>query len=432
VAHQVTHADSARFYMEYSDDDLAWPPWGNIRQPVLQRVLLMSQPSAVAHARCTCSCWYVETQQNEFWKQLYRAQFGGGEMCNGSLSWLAEYFNDALLTCPSAINFMEMPRTCRPRAGHAAVLLDGGQKVLLLFGATDGFEFLDDAEVFDIKSGTSHLLEYIQPSPSPRWLHCAAQLGDDIWLCGGKGHHGIAMDSVWRLADLRQWRQSELHLPVAGHSMTKVGNGLLIFGGQTSLGLLSSATLRFDGVTVQALQVAPSPSPRFSHAACAAGSALCICGGWAPESSKPQWPSTDFLSDLWLLQPDAGSWFKLESVGGPSPRCQSALWPHGDHHVILFGGATHHKQPCSQNYGDILDDLCSLHVYNLQTRTWLPLDLEEPGLRGGVVAFVTLPGGDDDALLLGGMHSDAGDLEPTFHRSCWRVKLPMYNCDSLP
>lgn len=198
-----------------------------------------------------------------------------------------------------------------------------------------------------------------------------------------------------------------------------------MFGGRTTSshgvngGVLKSDTVVFYGLDAIQMHALSEPPARHCHAACAVGgNTLCVCGGWAP--SKPEFPSYSFLNDVWLLDISCASWTQLFTAGSPAPRCQHALWACGEH-VVLFGGAAHRCEPASQAYGDILEVMDTMHVLNLRTQAWLPLNVREPGMRGGVLAMT--PASDGSMLFFGGMHSDDGAQEPTFRNGAWRVNI---------
>jgi len=412
---------------------------------LFQRLLSWLEPHSVCQTSCACQSWQAATDSLGLWRELYirfcaldpESSEVHSDLFDG-LNCRQQLGQDWRWQHPTAMSFRKLSTSGDARSGHAAVLLKEQQVVVLIFGATDGFSFRSDLDFFDIRQQAFNRTRFLwqesattMPSPSARWQHAAALLPEqenEILVCGGlSSFGGHSRDSMWILkietgfspADERLcWTLLDGNLAIAAHSLNRIGDQLLLFGGKKAGGLLSSDTCTVHRRGAAKHEFEPRPPARHSHAACAVRDALCICGGWAPKRQN-EWPSNSFLRDLWLLDLKASSWSEVQTSSSPMARCQAALWSFEDH-LFLFGGARHHLEltpPAA--YGDVVDDMDSLHVLNLNTRAWLPTTQCHASLRGGVLGMAPLDGGS--VLLFGGMRSNPGEEMPIFLGGAWHV-----------
>lgn len=392
---------------------------------------------------------------------------------------------------------------CSPRAGHAAVLIPGGSLVAVFGGCTMGYRNRSDMDLVDLGGKQAVLGIKLEPKGAVQgWLQSAVLLdggpdrGPGIYLFGGSGDGHHTVDQLWRLdvgelcgphegyqrlqpIGQENWYRSFRHrppaapseerrfwpLPRAGHSASAaVAPGatcFYCFGGRglsdTDDGdeeCVLNDLLRFDAVSEIWTKLAPAgepPTPRWCHASAllqVPHLRLVVFGGWA------KYPASVFLNDTHIYDLAANTWEEIRTGGAiPTPRCQSVLCPilH-ETCLFLFGGAAHQAGSsfALSAYGDVVIDLCDLHVLDLTTQCWVRCHGNGyPALRGGVNAVVRTPcsnaspreqepkqgdrrsvldaSGDSQVWVLGGMHSDSGSQFPVFKGDVAALSIRLHN-----
>ncbi len=191
-----------------------------------------------------------------------------------------------------------------PRFFHASLLV--GRKVVVHGGWDGHMQCMGDLWVFN-----SDTFTWVQPrcagiQPSPRYGHSLSLLTDGRILCFG----GCTVSSIFPVPqyhnDLRQldtetmiWTKSTIQggEPPSkrhGHTTTKVGDGLIVFGGWGSGGLQNRACNQEGSGSFRLLESSPGTSierwtvpqtyqeiaHKYGHTMSAVGTRLYIIGGW--------------------------------------------------------------------------------------------------------------------------------------------------------
>jgi len=177
--------------------------------------------------------------------------------------------------------------------------------------------------------------------------------------------------------------------PLADHTLVPTGDGLVLFGGDGSIGQLHDETWKWDGQRWTLLHPKRHPSARMRHAAAydVRRKRLVLFGGSTAVSHG-------FFGDTWEF--DGSMWHRASPARSPSPRNDHAMTYDSDSgRVLLFGG---------RDRGGDCDDL-----WAWDGNTWTPLpasvrppprhehDLVFDEARGRVVLF----GGQEHASTLG-------------------------------
>lgn len=215
--------------------------------------------------------------------------------------------------------------------------------------------------------------------------HATAQLGARLVLFGGSSDYAL-LDDTWEWDGTRWLRRTPAVRPTPRrrHTLTTVGNKVLLFGGEGASGIQLNDLWEWDGSTWRKLVTPTSPPERQQHGAAALGNSLLIFGGL-----RYAFGGNTLLGDTWLWNGQA--WTELQGPA-PSARLGSALATLGNR-IILFGGAGY-------------DDL-----WEWTGTTWnpLPAAVPRPSARSGAAMINT--GGK--LLLFGGVNS-AGFSEETW------------------
>ncbi|KAM3254957.1 hypothetical protein ACQJBY_048405 [Aegilops geniculata] len=234
----------------------------------------------------------------------------------------------------------------KPRYKHGAAVV---QEKMYVFGGNHNGRYLGDIQVLDFKSlSWSKLEAKIQSEASESAERvlvapCAAQSlipsGNKILSLAGHTREHTESLSVkefdpqtctWSI--LRTYGKSPSSR--GGQSVTRVGDTLVVFGGEgdgrsllNDLHVLDLETMTWDEFE----STGTPPSPRSEHAAaCFADRYLLIFGGGSH--------STCF-SDLYLLDMQTMEWSRPEQQGIiPEPRAGHAGVAVGDNWVITGGG----------------------------------------------------------------------------------------------
>ena len=202
-------------------------------------------------------------------------------------------------------------------------------------------------------------------------------------------HAANAQSGTWSVAGTNAPRRD-------GHSMTKIGDRLYVFGGEyrdTRGDEIDSLTI-FDPDTTDWGEVEPETNPpaRRDHCAGAIDGKLYIFGGVGSNSQ--------YRSDVWMYDPAFTNWFFQDAQGTkPTARKLSASASFNDK-MYIFGG-----QDTNGYRGDLWE-------YNPATTNWTLLKAEDPPFnsppaRSGAQAFVH----EDKMYIFGGENEYGNPLQ---------------------
>ncbi|MDP3156201.1 MAG: kelch repeat-containing protein [Archangium sp.] len=207
--------------------------------------------------------------------------------------------------------------------------------------------------------------------------HATARLGSRLVLFGGTSDGGLR-DDTWEWDGTRWFRLNPFMRPTPrkGHTMTTVGNKVLLFGGEDDVNTQLNDLWEWDGNTWTKRVTTNYPPTRQQHGAAALGSSLLIFGGLRTQSG-----TNAPLGDTWLW--NGQTWTEVQGPA-PSARLGAALAALGNR-IILSGGV-------GLNFNDDL--------WEWTGTTWNPLTSAgpRPSARSGA-AMVNIGG---KLLLYGG------------------------------
>lgn len=253
-----------------------------------------------------------------------------------------------------------------PRSGHSAVLMSGG---IVIFGGANTEETFADAHMLDLSTGAWQAVAMQGAAPTPRTNHAAAAGPRGcMYVFGGYDAGGFFLNELWSLCAFRRTSDGgtaplaaswELVVPsgtvpaaVQGHSLTAVGQRLVLFGGYVAGSGASNDVHVFDPETrvwSQLQAVGPPPPPRQAHAAARHGNSVVLAGGCDTSSAQQA-----CFNDIWSLSLDDGRWERRSAgfSGWMSREGHTSTFVRG--RMFLFGGC--------QLAGDCYDDLLALET----------------------------------------------------------------------
>eukprot|EP01065_Artemidia_motanka_P020190 TRINITY_DN24182_c0_g1_i1.p1 TRINITY_DN24182_c0_g1~~TRINITY_DN24182_c0_g1_i1.p1 ORF type:complete len:387 (+),score=51.33 TRINITY_DN24182_c0_g1_i1:157-1161(+) len=237
----------------------------------------------------------------------------------------------------------------RARWGHAMARA-GRQGIVVHGGVGGGGAELGDCWLFLPRTTEWRRLkgaEDDEAAPLPRAMHTATHLGKgEVLVYGGaRGPKRCGDTRVLELTDgSASWRVLRTAAGGApprrcGHSATRVGSSVVIFGGQASprevLGDTHALTPEPDSEQWRWVQVgggSEQPRARFNHSASSVDGSLWVVGGRSA--------SGVCFDDCWELSCDSFSWRRVRLQGPPLPRIAGhiAAVLHGS--VVLHGGVS--------------------------------------------------------------------------------------------
>ncbi|KAJ1695217.1 hypothetical protein LUZ63_011915 [Rhynchospora breviuscula] len=220
-----------------------------------------------------------------------------------------------------------------PRFSHAAAMI--GSKMVVV-GGDSGHHLLDDTRILSLDKLTWALASpkvYLSPSGRSSKIpackgHCLVPWEKTIILVGGKTEPSSERVSVWSFdVETECWSRLEAkgEIPSArsGHTVSRAGQHLLLFGGENSKGKKLNDLHMFDLKSSMWLPLrykGTGPSPRSNHvAALHEDRNLFIFGGHSKSKT---------LNDLYSLDFETMVWSRIKTRGiHPSPRagCCGAL-----------------------------------------------------------------------------------------------------------
>lgn len=124
----------------------------------------------------------------------------------------------------------------QPRTNHAMVTF---QDKLYLFGGTNGIMWFNDVWTYDSRTSIWQELDCIGYIPSPREGHAATVVGEVAYFFGGRSPDGADLQELSAFKfSTRRWftfqNMGPSPLGRSGHSLTAVGNKVVILGGEGS------------------------------------------------------------------------------------------------------------------------------------------------------------------------------------------------------
>ncbi|KAG8048880.1 hypothetical protein GUJ93_ZPchr0009g416 [Zizania palustris] len=233
-----------------------------------------------------------------------------------------------------------------PRFAHAAAIV--GNK-MVVFGGDSGHRLLDDTKILNLEKLTwDSVTPKIRPSPnSHSWKlpackgHCLVPWGNSVILVGGKTEPASDHLSVWKFdAETEVWSPMEAKgdIPAArsGHTVTRAGATLILFGGEDTKGKKRQDLHMFDLKSLTWLPLnykGSGPSPRSNHVAALYDDRILLVFGGHSKSKT--------LNDLFSLDFETMVWSRVKIQGPhPTPRagCSGALC--GTKWYVAGGGST--------------------------------------------------------------------------------------------
>ena len=320
-------------------------------------ITILEYCPAIELIRCEITCKrffrHLRDKGNAIVNELWRKRYGGATESIGRLlyaptiDWRGKYADVHPIISLGTIGrqpkvqisdvCMEKMRLCC-RSGHSATLID--DDLLILFGgASHLFMFTN---TFDLISFRQNKVLSINgqssTAPIPRWLHTASKLGEKIIVFGGQSDRGLENDTYsmnlsFSESGIPKVRFTPITLlgaippPRGGHSMVvdESRNRLILFGGMTTgqVCLNDMACLSLD----------------------------------------------EEIDELTNQVVDRGLWTTIPSHGQPpSPRwCHSCCLVNDN--MIVFGGWRYAAVVGSRH--EFSNDV---HLFNLTSLTWSKLD----------------------------------------------------------
>ncbi|KAJ1624547.1 hypothetical protein T492DRAFT_911656 [Pavlovales sp. CCMP2436] len=177
------------------------------------------------------------------------------------------------------------------RAGHSAITHNSSSEVVIFGGfAYDHVLSFNNVLSFSVRTRQWTLHECAGASPSRRYGHSACRVAENMYVFGGHDSNEDSLNDLWEYAlDARAWTQvicAGGNAPSLrwGHSLTPLGNRLVVFGGRDRLNnSFDSALHCFDLQRRRwsdLLAVSGEhPRERTYHAAIPCGGGVLIFGG---------------------------------------------------------------------------------------------------------------------------------------------------------
>ncbi|MCL7037085.1 hypothetical protein MKW94_014706 [Papaver nudicaule] len=232
-----------------------------------------------------------------------------------------------------------------PRFNHAATVI--GDKMVVV-GGESGHGVLDDVQVLSFErfkwtKASSKL--YLSPNSLPLKIpackgHRMVPWGKKALMIGGKTDPASDRISVWAFdIETECWSLMEARgeVPVSrsGHSVTRAGSVLILFGGEDAKGRKLNDIHMFDLKSLMWLPLhytGSRPSPRSNHVAALYDDRILFIFGGSSKSRT--------LNDLYSLDFETMIWTRIKLRGfHPSPRAGSCGVLCGNKWYIAGGGS---------------------------------------------------------------------------------------------
>ncbi|KAJ0412240.1 hypothetical protein ATCC90586_006626 [Pythium insidiosum] len=191
----------------------------------------------------------------------------------------------------------------RPRYDHRALLLNGGTRMFVFGGRSEGGAVCRDMFFLDLTTVTWLQVQWTTESPAGRFGHGLAALDDAVmWLFGGWDGHR-SMNDLWAFDSTAfMWQRPTCHgkapTPRHGHSMVPLSSDLLmVYGGYTVKGG-DTMTLPVYNKDIYLLDVETRtwsrprltgeyPVATFGQSLCLHNELAFLVGGWAGTERTP-------------------------------------------------------------------------------------------------------------------------------------------------
>ncbi|KAI3868818.1 hypothetical protein MKW92_013524 [Papaver armeniacum] len=232
-----------------------------------------------------------------------------------------------------------------PRFNHAATVI--GDKMVVV-GGESGHGVLDDVQVLSFERFTwtkASSKLYLSPNSLPLKIpacrgHRMVPWGKKALMIGGKTDPASDRISVWAFdIETECWSLMEARgeVPVSrsGHSVTRAGSVLILFGGEDAKGRKLNDIHMFDLKSLMWLPLhytGSKPSPRSNHVAALYDDRILFIFGGSSKSRT--------LNDLYSLDFETMIWTRIKLRGfHPSPRAGSCGILCGNKWYIAGGGS---------------------------------------------------------------------------------------------
>ncbi|RZC55533.1 hypothetical protein C5167_014392 [Papaver somniferum] len=232
-----------------------------------------------------------------------------------------------------------------PRFNHATTVI--GDKMVVV-GGESGHGVLDDVQVLSFERFTwtkASSKLYLSPNSLPLKIpackgHRMVPWGKKALMIGGKTDPASDRISVWAFdIETECWSLMEARgeIPVSrsGHSVTRAGSVLILFGGEDAKGRKLNDIHMFDLKSLMWLPLhytGSKPSPRSNHVAALYDDRILFIFGGSSKSRT--------LNDLYSLDFETMIWTRIKLRGfHPSPRAGSCGILCGNKWYIAGGGS---------------------------------------------------------------------------------------------
>eukprot|EP00164_Ancoracysta_twista_P001113 GFYU01001461.1.p1 GENE.GFYU01001461.1~~GFYU01001461.1.p1 ORF type:complete len:398 (-),score=92.02 GFYU01001461.1:174-1367(-) len=230
-----------------------------------------------------------------------------------------------------------------PRGAHTATVAGNH---LFVFGGQDTgeggkFAFFNDVVVLDLEQWTWYNHKARGSIPPPRYGHTMTLIGNKLLLLFGRGEGGKKYSRTVHFLDpfTLTWYETNItgHVPPGrfNHSATLYRTQLYVFGGHNgkdSLGdmqMLDIETWTWSPVDAEGR----APQPRHGHTATLVGNEIFYFAGYADDSKNPY-----FLDDMRIFNIETETWSRPYTTGTPpTPRYKHTMTLVGET-LLLFGG----------------------------------------------------------------------------------------------
>lgn len=170
---------------------------------------------------------------------------------------------------------------------------------------------------------------------------------------------------------------------------------------------IAEFNIRWQNLTP--VDMAPSITKRFSHAACVHGNSMYVFGGCTTNSTT--------FNDLWRFDLSKRQWIRPLTMGAyPTPKAYTSMICYRDS-LILFGGWTYSST--SQYYHDwtVFNEM---HYYNITTNQWILVNTKNtPPPMAGHSAVIE----NDHMIVFGGLYKTSLQAHMQCSNDIWVLDL---------
>lgn len=160
------------------------------------------------------------------------------------------------------------------------------------------------------------------------------------------------------------------------------------------------------------VDMAPSITKRFSHAACVHENSMYIFGGCTTNSTA--------FNDLWRFDLSKRQWIRPLTMGAyPTPKAYASLICYKDS-LILFGGWTY---PSLSQYYQDWTMFNEIHFYNITSNRWILMSAtNNPPPMAGHSAMIK----DDNMIVFGGLYKPTVQSPLQCSNDVWILDLKTF------